>query len=163
MPGPRFELGPPKGDGILSPKAPPNNGNDLDRIRYECQSALVVECRELSAELGHYLAPRRTCSQRQEALWKRILELHRWRCAYCGGRENIVREHMFPKSRGGDDALENIVPACQTCNSRKGTRTPLEWFLGIRPGQYIEVRLVAVAVWADPLTTSRQDPGQGEP
>lgn len=44
-------------------------------------------------------------------------------------REMLVREHMVPKSRGGSDKPENIVPACRKCNSTKGTKTVEEWTL----------------------------------
>lgn len=54
------------------------------------------------------------------------------RCFYCGGSEDkvgpLVPDHMTPVSRGGSNWLDNIVPACRSCNSRKGART-LEEFL----------------------------------
>jgi hypothetical protein len=59
-----------------------------------------------------------------------ILSAFDWRCAYCGERPaRLIREHMIPTVRGGDDSIENIVPACVRCNVRKSYRTPLEWFL----------------------------------
>jgi 5-methylcytosine-specific restriction endonuclease McrA len=44
-------------------------------------------------------------------------------CAYCL-RTNIrlVVEHVLPVSRGGDSAIDNVVPACARCNSAKGAR-----------------------------------------
>ena len=51
-------------------------------------------------------------------------------CFYCGRypREfpttlSWARDHLTPKCRGGLDVPENIVPACKSCNSRKGTKT----------------------------------------
>ena len=32
----------------------------------------------------------------------------------------------MPKNRGGGDAWDNLVAACQTCNREKGSRTPEE-------------------------------------
>ena len=32
----------------------------------------------------------------------------------------------MPKNRGGGDAWDNLVAACQTCNRTKGSRTPEE-------------------------------------
>jgi len=38
-----------------------------------------------------------------------------------------VRDHVVPRVRGGSDDIENIVLACNDCNSEKGARTPDEW------------------------------------
>lgn len=49
-------------------------------------------------------------------------------CHYCGTtRGPFHRDHVFPRSHGGSDDPENIVIACQSCNSAKGDRTPEEW------------------------------------
>lgn len=48
---------------------------------------------------------------------------------YIGKRQPLVREHMLPKSRGGSNKAENIVPSCHQCNQTKGTRTVVEWTL----------------------------------
>ena len=48
-------------------------------------------------------------------------------CLYCGHRFNrpqLTRDHVMPVSRGGRDCWENVVSACFSCNSRKGSRTP---------------------------------------
>ena len=42
-----------------------------------------------------------------------------YRCQYCGvAAENI--DHVFPRSRGGLHAWDNVVAACRPCNARKG-------------------------------------------
>jgi 5-methylcytosine-specific restriction endonuclease McrA len=45
-------------------------------------------------------------------------------CAYCGGHfpnHNLLsRDHIVPKSRGGDNSWTNCVTACKDCNSEKG-------------------------------------------
>jgi hypothetical protein len=48
------------------------------------------------------------------------------RCAYCGGPGPLTKDHVIPKSRGGTDAWENLLPACRPCNKAKGNRTPEE-------------------------------------
>lgn len=50
-------------------------------------------------------------------------------CAYCGGHfENhqLTRDHINPKSRGGDNSWTNLVTSCVSCNNRKDNRTPEE-------------------------------------
>ncbi len=56
-----------------------------------------------------------------------------YRCQYCGrhnsqlrGRESLNRDHVQPKSRGGENTWENCVTACSTCNTQKADRTPQE-------------------------------------
>jgi 5-methylcytosine-specific restriction endonuclease McrA len=54
------------------------------------------------------------------------------RCGYCpeaGPRVNLAQEHMTPVSRGGTHDLENVIPACKRCNSRKRDKTLLEWLM----------------------------------
>lgn len=46
-------------------------------------------------------------------------------CGYCGVREEdagseLELDHFKPRSLGGDDALENLVYCCTTCNRVKG-------------------------------------------
>ncbi len=40
-------------------------------------------------------------------------------CAYCGDREPLQRDCVLPLSRGGRYTLDNIVPACRSCNTSK--------------------------------------------
>lgn len=54
-------------------------------------------------------------------------------CQYCGRKklelkstEFLTRDHIVPRSRGGQDEWENVVLACNTCNNKKGPRTPKE-------------------------------------
>ena len=48
-------------------------------------------------------------------------------CQYCGRQgKGLTIDHVIPRSRGGDTSWENVVAACQSCNSRKGNRTPAE-------------------------------------
>ena len=51
-------------------------------------------------------------------------------CAYCGKKvtlEKITRDHIVPKSKGGGNTVENILPSCKKCNGTKGD-TSLEEF-----------------------------------
>jgi hypothetical protein len=49
-------------------------------------------------------------------------------CAYClKPSDNLTQDHMTPLSRGGSHTLSNVIPACLSCNCRKGTKTLLEF------------------------------------
>jgi 5-methylcytosine-specific restriction endonuclease McrA len=50
-------------------------------------------------------------------------------CQYCGRRfprSELNLDHVFPRSRGGVSAWENVVCSCVGCNRTKGNRTPGE-------------------------------------
>jgi 5-methylcytosine-specific restriction endonuclease McrA len=52
-----------------------------------------------------------------------------WLCQYCARThktQELTFDHVVPKSRGGHTEWENIVTACQCCNTRKGNRLPQE-------------------------------------
>lgn len=46
-------------------------------------------------------------------------------CVYCGNvAERMHVDHVIPVARGGRTVEENLVGACQPCNSRKSARLP---------------------------------------
>jgi len=47
-------------------------------------------------------------------------------CQYCNSKSDLTIDHVIPKSRGGKDTWENLTTACNTCNVKKGNRTPEE-------------------------------------
>ncbi len=52
-----------------------------------------------------------------------ILDIHFHRCHYCGKKlDKLTKDHKKPVFHGGELTKENIVPACQGCNSAKGTK-----------------------------------------
>lgn len=59
------------------------------------------------------------------AEWLAILDVFDHRCAYCGVRDQLMIEHVIPKSQGGRHIPENVVPACGSCNYVKGKQGPL--------------------------------------
>ena len=52
-------------------------------------------------------------------------------CAYCLKPGANSLDHVLPISRGGTNATGNLTMACQSCNSAKRDRTPLEWIFGL--------------------------------
>lgn len=83
-------------------------------------------------------------------------------CQYCGrhrsdlrGRQFLTRDHIVPRSRGGDNTWENVVTSCSPCNNRKGGRLPREAGLRLRnePREPNYVHLV----WVVRRVTSAQE------
>ena len=54
--------------------------------------------------------------------WLELVEQYKRMCAYCNCVKKLTKDHVIPVSKGGTDNIENIVPACVSCNSRKGIR-----------------------------------------
>jgi len=54
-------------------------------------------------------------------------------CVYCGSEEDITVDHVIPRRYGGSDQPYNLVPACRTCNCKKGTQ-PRE-VVGLTPAE----------------------------
>ena len=57
---------------------------------------------------------------------KNIIRRDNHRCQFCGVSTNLTIDHIIPKSKGGEDAWENLTTACIKCNNKKGDRTPEE-------------------------------------
>lgn len=52
-----------------------------------------------------------------------------WLCQYCSKKHKtneLTFDHVIPRSRGGRTTWDNIVAACQECNTKKGSRMPYE-------------------------------------
>ena len=51
-------------------------------------------------------------------------------CAYCGCEleyRDMQVDHVIPLRRGGADDIENMLPACRSCNHYKATLTAEEF------------------------------------
>jgi 5-methylcytosine-specific restriction endonuclease McrA len=49
-------------------------------------------------------------------------------CAYCGSvNVPLQRDCVLPLSRGGRYTIENIVPACRSCNASKSNGEVTSW------------------------------------
>lgn len=56
--------------------------------------------------------------------WLLMLAAFNYRCAYCSRTNSrLERDHIIPLSKGGAHTASNIVPACRSCNAKKGTKT----------------------------------------
>ena len=62
-----------------------------------------------------------------QAEWFRILEL--WAaCAYCGADgAALQKDCVLPISRGGRYTIDNVVPACRSCNASKSNDEVTSW------------------------------------
>ncbi len=60
-------------------------------------------------------------------------DLLEWLCQYCScvlTKKTATMDHVTPLSRGGSNDIDNIVPACRSCNARKGNKLLTELIAG---------------------------------
>jgi 5-methylcytosine-specific restriction endonuclease McrA len=64
-----------------------------------------------------------------ERLWKmppvnrrEVLRRDHHACQYCGSPKKLTLDHVIPRSKGGLHTWDNVVAACEKCNSVKGDR-----------------------------------------
>lgn len=43
-------------------------------------------------------------------------------CCYCDKETDLTLDHIFPRSLGGGDEIDNLQILCRSCNSRKGQK-----------------------------------------
>ena len=63
--------------------------------------------------------------------WEEIKKRYDYRCVYCGKKKPLTQDHIIPVSKNGHHVKGNIVPACQSCNSIKGTKPVLLQLLAL--------------------------------
>ncbi len=61
--------------------------------------------------------------------WAQLLESSGGACLYCGAVEKLTVDHFVPVVLGGATIVSNRVPACATCNYRKGKNEPETWVI----------------------------------
>lgn len=74
-----------------------------------------------------------------ERMWKvppvnrrEVLRRDHHSCQYCGSGKHLTLDHVMPRSKGGSHTWDNVVAACERCNSRKGDRTLFETGMQLR-------------------------------
>ncbi len=67
-------------------------------------------------------------------------------CAYCGKKsDDVHRDHVVPRSRGGPDTASNIVIACADCNREKRDKLASEWLGDRCPEPILEIEVAVNA------------------
>ena len=124
--------------------------NNLSRILrvagYERYASIVAATRYAAGEPKAYEVTaasvidmlRGNRSERQQV--RRSLRDSVWiktsgRCAYCavhltrqhGKPNSFCIDHVLAVAKGGSDDIANLIPACHSCNSKKGARTALQF------------------------------------
>ncbi len=91
----------------------------------------VVHSPGMEMRLPSVLALKEYIPQEQSPAFTRFNVFLRdgWVCQYCGEEfktRELTFDHVIPRSRGGRTSWDNIVSACQSCNTFKGNYMPHE-------------------------------------
>ncbi|MBW4564926.1 MAG: HNH endonuclease [Mojavia pulchra JT2-VF2] len=57
---------------------------------------------------------------------REVLRRDNHTCQYCGSTKHLTLDHVIPRSKGGQHSWDNVVTACEKCNSTKRDRLPHE-------------------------------------
>lgn len=78
--------------------------------------------------------------------WLDTLTVFDNRCAYCGRDGALEQDHVVPVSRGGRHTIDNLVPACVSCNTSKKDSDFLIWYKKQRFFNSTRLRLIQSVV-----------------
>jgi len=90
---------------------------------------------------GSNLVPKRNAKQQFR---RQIFEAWDNRCAYCGVPADTL-DHVKPRHKGGATVAANLVPACKSCNRKKGSEYWLDWFT--RQDSWTVERVLKIQDW----------------
>jgi 5-methylcytosine-specific restriction endonuclease McrA len=101
---------------------------------FYCGTSLAFESGEPfyvnSGSLDEYFTMKVHKGKRPLKWMKDILfEVYKGRCAACRKKlttANVTYDHIIPRHRSGDTALDNLQPLCRNCNQDKANRRPVE-------------------------------------
>jgi 5-methylcytosine-specific restriction endonuclease McrA len=100
-----------------------------------------IESTSIIAIRGHGFNPHKHASVARTN--RTLFGRDRYMCSVCGtvhsDHKNLSRDHIIPKSRGGENTWMNVITMCSSCNGYKGNRTLEESGLQLLYAPYIPV------------------------
>lgn len=100
----------------------------LDRVQVVAEYDRVVRSPTTEIRLPSVIALKEYVEQGRWPAFTRfnLFLRDRFRCQYCGGRDELTFDHVVPRAHGGRTTWTNVTTACAPCNLKKGGRTPEE-------------------------------------
>lgn len=97
-------------------------------LDFNSENAILVHSPNLVLSVPEQIRLTKTDGER---VWKvppvnrrEILRRDKHTCQYCNSTKKLTLDHVIPRSKGGPHTWDNVVTACEKCNSHKGDRTP---------------------------------------
>ena len=60
--------------------------------------------------------------------WAACIKYFNYTCCYCGEKRELQQDHFIPLSNNGEYTVNNVVPACWSCNSSKRAIDFFKWY-----------------------------------
>ena len=90
----------------------PEKARARERAEYHCGSR--------KARVINYHIRKKGCvGSHTESEWLAVCKRQKYKCAVCGLKTKLTRDHIIPVRHGGSNYICNIQALCQSCNSRK--------------------------------------------
>lgn len=94
--------------------------SDREKTALRKYNLMISNCRA-------YLERQKEWGRIKSKMEKVVVGKHGETCFYCLVAPYECIDHRLPLVRGGDSRLENLVPACRTCNAKKHDLTENEF------------------------------------
>ena len=93
-----------------------------DTVNVVAESDRVIRSPSISMRVPSVVALRTYIEPATRVVFKdaNVFLRDRHRCQYCGASKSLTIDHVYPTSKGGETTWQNVVAACDDCNSRKG-------------------------------------------
>ena len=107
------------------------NGRNRYAVKKEYIDSYQTEWRKKNRLKWNSYRSARRLKEKENGIYlildKEFKKLNNQLCFYCGSDHKLTMDHIIPIVRGGRHSIGNLVVACKTCNSQKGSKTIQEW------------------------------------
>lgn len=106
----------------------------LERLKIECHLYLVglprmevsfLTDEQIQRTIGWLFPSQKRKPGLKKSVRFAVLRRDGFRCVYCGAtaaEKKLHVDHVYPRSHGGSDDMENLVASCDECNIGKSNR-----------------------------------------
>lgn len=84
----------------------------------------AVEIERLQEQVSQMYSPGTPRSRPKFSAFKRkqVLDRDGHECLFCGSKEDLCLDHIYPVVMGGSNHIDNLQTLCHCCNTIKGAK-----------------------------------------